>query len=93
MNTHLDNALEIVNQYRLSPALKMTMLTLLHHADENREVQGSAREFAKVIGISPRSFQRFISMLLKRKLIMTIPQKAGNGMIAANKYILMFYTV
>ena len=88
MDISLNKALELVNAHTINPGLKLTLLTMLDLADENGEVEGSGEYFSRIIGISPRTFDRFTSILSERKLLTIVTQKYPNGMKIHNKYIL-----
>ena len=91
MDISLNKALKLVHAHTINPGLKMTLLTMLDLADENGEVEGSGNHLSRIIGISPRTFDRFTSILSERKLLTIVTQKYPNGMKIHNKYVLNFY--
>ena len=83
MSVRFASELDKVNSYNLAAGTRLVLLYFIAHGGW---MKGGAREFSKVINISPRSFQRHVQILVTRNLIEIINRTSPNGSKACNEY-------
>jgi len=91
MNTDLGLAMGYLKTIgKRSPGEKLMLLYFIKQTDEsgNYWIQGSAFTFAKIMGFSARTFQRYSNALRERGVLDVDNDKSRSGMIAANLYSL-----